>query len=104
MGVWRDDETGSRDLLRKRMRGNLSRTPTNSNMVRLVTFIGDPLAFNRSSTQTLNMRGGENVYITGSSDEEDRLMRPYDECSSDTAAPYSINTPVVLKKWAAAAR
>ncbi|GFW83824.1 otoferlin [Trichonephila clavipes] len=55
------------------------------------------------STQTLNMRGGENVYITGSSDEEDRLMRPYDECSSDTAAPYSINTPVVLKKWAAAA-
>ncbi|GIY69883.1 otoferlin [Caerostris darwini] len=56
------------------------------------------------STQTLNMRGGDNVFITGSSDEEDRMLRPYDECSSDTAAPYSINTPVVLKKWAAAAR
>ncbi|GFS28479.1 hypothetical protein TNIN_211761 [Trichonephila inaurata madagascariensis] len=50
------------------------------------------------------MRGIENVYIAGSSDKENRLMRPYDECSSDTAAPYSINTPVVLKKWAAAAR
>ncbi|KAG8190919.1 hypothetical protein JTE90_014400 [Oedothorax gibbosus] len=56
------------------------------------------------STQTLNMRGCDLVFGNVSSDEEDRMLRPYDECSSDNAAPYSINTPVVLKKWAAAAR
>ncbi|XP_054723978.1 otoferlin-like [Uloborus diversus] len=48
------------------------------------------------STQTLNLR--DNVFAAGSSDEEDRGTRSGGQEESSADVPYSINTPVVLKK------